>query len=66
MMSPDELAERLDRAAKAVAAIERRQDAFYVEWTLLQNDMATLNRKLEAFAKAVPGVLRGDDVEEAA
>ena len=53
----DALTDRLGRAADAVAELERRTDELYVEWTVLQADIEILNRKLEAFARAVPGCL---------
>ena len=56
-MIPSELSEKLACAATAVDDIYRRQDAIYVEWTLLQADAALLARKLDAFAELIPGCL---------
>ena len=57
ILTLDQLADRFARAADELVDIERRQDELYVEWTVLQADIEILNRKLEAFARAVPGCL---------
>ena len=57
-LTVNQLTAKLARACAERDEIERRQDAIWVEWTLLQADVAILDRKLEAFAKAVPGCLK--------